>query len=121
MSNCISVSLSNLLSLRVMCFTFNAGTLDPPYTAEAEQQMREMLRLRQNPISDPQRPEDAVDVYAVGFQEVSSRFDRYLMDLFRTVDLWTKAADRGFYENGYKRVARIRLLGIVLCIYILNK
>ena len=62
-----------------------------------------------------------MDIYAIGFQEVSSRLDRYLLDVFSSEDPWTKMVDLILNENGYKRVARIRLLGIVLCIYIHNR
>ncbi len=66
----------------------------------------------------PERNKEEVDIYALGFQEVSSRFDRYLWDMLHREDPWTRMADTPLEENGYKRVARIRLLGIVLCVYV---
>ncbi len=114
-------------SLRILCFTYNAATEDPPV---AFRDLDDFLRLGGTHDDDEEEAGEekvpsasssaspAVDIYAVSFQEVSSRLDRYVMDLLRSDDPWTSAVDAPMQENDYKRVSRIRLLGVVLCLYV---
>jgi len=63
-----------------------------------------------------------IDIYAIGFQEVSARFDKYLFDnLVSGDDCWSLSFRNVLVKHSYVKVRTIRLLGIVLNVFCLRK
>jgi len=58
------------------------------------------------------------DVCSVSLQEVDSKPHCYLRDLWRGEDPWAGALKDALAEVGYKRVARVRVLGTVLNLFV---
>ena len=62
---------------RTFCLTFNVAGYPPPVNDNA---VLKLLGL----------DEDKFDIYAIGFQEVHSRLDKYFFDAFvRGEDIWS--------------------------------
>ena len=62
------------------------------------------------------------DLYVIGFQEVSARMDKYLIDtVISGEDSWTESVREVLAPHGYIKVRTYRLLGIVLSLFCLKK
>ena len=62
------------------------------------------------------------DIYAIGFQEVSARADKYLIDAFVSGnDPWTMTVMNELKPHDYVKIKSIRLLGLVLSVFCLKK
>jgi len=98
--------------LRIHSVTWNVNARDIPEDTDLSQ----ILGPREN------YKNHNVDIYAVGFQEVSARVDKFLFDnIVSGDDCWSLAVRNVLTAEDYVKIRSIRLLGIVLNVYCLRK
>jgi len=98
--------------LRIHAVTWNVNARDIPSDVDPSDIL--------GPIENYQNHK--VDIFAVGFQEVSARVDKFLFDnLVNGDDCWSLGVRNILTSENYVKIRSIRLLGIVLNIFILRK
>jgi len=98
--------------LRIHSVTWNVNARDMPQGTDLSQILGPKENYQQH----------KVDVFAVGFQEISARVDKFLFDnLVSGDDCWSGAVRNVLAAEDYVKVRAIRLLGIVLNVYCLRK
>ncbi|XP_064207522.1 inositol polyphosphate 5-phosphatase K isoform X1 [Anguilla rostrata] len=88
-------------NFRLHVVTWNVGTAEPPSDVTS------LLEL------DSQ---DAVDLYAIGLQEVNAAPVRFIVDLVYE-DSWSQAFMTSLAPMGYVKVSSIRMQGLLLLIF----